>query len=226
MNSEWIRQAESFLRRKYNASRYLNTHPDAKAYRLEHSYRVANIGRQIAETEGFDVTETVLACLLHDVGYCLDFQGQRDWFDHGRNGARIVRPFLTQLGLPEARVRDICYGIAIHVDDTADFAGERTLFAMTVSDADNIDRFDVYRIYETLQNEDFRRLRLSAKMTNVEDELTRLQELRRLPFATPTAKRIWQERIDFYVLYYRKLRKQLSRSSEILRVDNDKNSGT
>ena len=55
MNSELINKTEEFLKAKFDSGLYLNAHPDAKAYRLEHSYRVANIGKQIAEEEGFDV---------------------------------------------------------------------------------------------------------------------------------------------------------------------------
>lgn len=215
MNNDWIQQTESFLLDRYDASRYFNSHPDAKAYRLEHTYRVANIGRQIARAEGFDVTEMVIACLLHDVAYGIDFEGQRDWFDHGRTGARIARPFLEDLGLPKDRIEDICYGIAIHVDDVADFDGERTLFALTISDADNIDRFDVCRLYESLQNEDFGKLSLSVKLNYVEERLFRLHDLRKLPFATRTAKQLWEANIDFYVHFYEKLCEQLLHSDRV-----------
>lgn len=67
MDRELITKTEEFLKEKFDSGLYLNAHPDAKAYRLEHTYRVANIGRQIAAEEGFDETEMVIACLLHDV---------------------------------------------------------------------------------------------------------------------------------------------------------------
>lgn len=51
MNVELIRRTEEFLKRKFEGGAYLTAHPEAKAYRLEHSYRVANIGRQIAQKE-------------------------------------------------------------------------------------------------------------------------------------------------------------------------------
>ena len=40
---------------------------------------MANIGRQIALQEGFDETELVIACLLHDVSYCEDFGEDADF---------------------------------------------------------------------------------------------------------------------------------------------------
>ena len=77
-SNDRIARAETFLKQKFDAALYLNAHPDAKAYRLEHTFRVANIGREIARKEGFDETELVLACLLHDVSYCEEF-GENGW---------------------------------------------------------------------------------------------------------------------------------------------------
>lgn len=44
-------------------------------YRLAHSYRVANIGKEIAEKEGLNVEDLMIACLLHDVS---DFDCLKD----------------------------------------------------------------------------------------------------------------------------------------------------
>ena len=44
-------------------------------YRLAHSYRVANIGKEIAEKEGLNVEDLMIACLLHDVS---DFERLKD----------------------------------------------------------------------------------------------------------------------------------------------------
>ena len=57
--SELIRRTEQFLKEKFSQSEYFKEHPQEMAYRLEHSYRVANIGKQIAEKEGMDVTAMV-----------------------------------------------------------------------------------------------------------------------------------------------------------------------
>ncbi|MBO4289951.1 MAG: HD domain-containing protein, partial [Lachnospiraceae bacterium] len=98
MNRAQIKKTEEFLKQKFDASEYLSAHPEAKAYRLEHTYRVANIGRQIAAKEGFDETEMVIACLLHDISYCEEF-GENGWMEHGRRAAQIARSFLEDLGL-------------------------------------------------------------------------------------------------------------------------------
>ncbi len=207
-NLERIRKTEAFLRGKLDSGVYLSSHPEAKAYRLEHTYRVANIGRKIARREGFDETELVIACLLHDVSYCEEF-GEDGWIEHGRRAAQIARPFLEALGLAPDRVNDICFGIAIHVDDEADFPGERTAFALSVGDADNIDRFDAYRIHETLCADGFLEMGLEDKRAYAARRLARLRELRTLPMGTKTAEALWQERISFYIAFFEKLADQL-----------------
>ena len=215
LNRGMIEKTEAFLRQKFDAAVYLNDHPDAKAYRIEHTYRVANIGREIAREEGFDETELVIACLLHDVSYCEEF-GENGWLEHGRRAARIARPFLSELGLAEDRIRDICYGIAIHVDDAADFPGERTPFALSVGDADNIDRFDVYRIHETLVNDGFLGMEFARKLQYSQNRLARLRELLEMPMGTRTAEKLWKTRLDFYISFYEKLVRQLKCSTGVL----------
>ena len=214
LKREMIEQTEAFLKRKFDSAVYLNAHPDAKAYRLEHSYRVANIARRIAQQEGFDETELVIAGLLHDVSYCEEF-GEDGWIEHGRRAARIARPFLTELGLAADRVDEICYAIAIHVDDEADFPGERTPFALSVGDADNIDRFDVYRIHETLTADGFLCMAFRQKLQYAEKRLRKLRELLDLPMGTKTAEAMWRSRLSFYSSFFEKLLEQLACSEAV-----------
>jgi len=215
MDSVKIERTMAFLREKLGENPWFREHPHEGAYRLEHSIRVANIGRKIALAEGFDVTEMVAACLLHDVSYCRHLVTNEDGREHGREAARIARPFLLRLGFPEDRVEDMCFGIAIHVDDEADFPGERTAFARSVGDADNIDRFDAYRIYEGLQFDRFSELPLPEKRERVRRVLTRLEALRAMDFATSTATALWREKLDFYRDFYLRLSAQLDHSEFI-----------
>lgn len=215
MDWEKIARTEAFLRRKLDGGRYLSENPQAKAYRLEHSFRVANLGREIARREGFDETALVIACLLHDISYCEDF-GENGWREHGRRSAAIARPFLETLELPAARIEDICYGIAIHVDDEADFPGERTPFALSVGDADNLDRIDAYRIHETLCQDGFLEKPFPEKQVLVARRLGRLRELAELPMGTRAAQALWKERLDFYLTFYEKLDAQLNSSAGIV----------
>lgn len=215
LNQELVRKTEEFLKKKFEDAVYLNEHPEAKAYRIEHSYRVANIGREIAVKEGFDETEMVIACLLHDVAYCEEF-GENGWEEHGRRSAQIARPFLKELGLPENRINDICYGIAIHVDEKADFFGENTPFALSVGNADNIDRFDAYRIHEALNRDAFLQMGYEEKTEYLGKRLSRLRELRAMTFGTQTADALWKSRLDFYIAFFQKLSDQLKQSKNVI----------
>lgn len=214
--TERVRKTEEFLRRKLAESPFFVKYPEKGDYRLEHSIRVARIAAEIARAEGMDEEAMVIAGLLHDISYCREFAGHDDWKNHGRDAARIARPFLETLGLSGQAMEDICYGIAIHVDDEADFSGERTAFALTIGDADNIDRFDAYRLYETLESMNFSKLALAEKAAHVEQTTERLKRYLDMPLATSAAKKLWRERIGFYLDFYRRLREQLKASAGYL----------
>ena len=220
MNIEMIAKTETFLKETFAASAYLQNHPTESAYRLEHSYRVANIAKQIAEAEGFDVTYAVVAGLLHDIAYCEEMVTREDRINHGRRSAAIARPFLESLELPADTVNEICYGIAIHVDDEADFQWPRTAFSETVGDADNIDRFDAYRIYETLEYMKFSEMSLEEKLEKVTSTIDRLTRYKDMKLGTATAKNLWLQRLDYYIGFYEKLSSQLASSTRILYIPN------
>ena len=216
MNREMIAKTEVFLKETFAASTYLQNNPTERDYRLEHSYRVANITKAIAEAEGFNVTNAVIAGLLHDIAYCEEMMTREDRINHGRRSAAIARPFLESLGLPADAVNEICYGIAIHVDDEADFEWERTPFCETVGDADNIDRFDAYRIYETLEHLSFSKMNLDDKREKVGSTIEKLNRFKEMKLGTATAKDLWIQRLDYYIGFYEKLKAQLDNSTAVL----------
>ena len=216
MNREMIAKTEAFFKETFEASTYLQNNPTERDYRLEHSYRVANIAKAIAEAEGFNVTYAVIAGLLHDVAYCEEMVTREDRMNHGRRSATIARPFLESLGLSADAVNEICYGIAIHVDDEADFQWERTPFCETVGDADNIDRFDAYRIYETLEYLSFSKMNLDDKREKVGSTIEKLNRFKEMKLGTATAKNLWIQRLDYYIGFYEKLKVQLDNSTAIL----------
>lgn len=200
-----VQRTLAFLKEQFEGVGYFQKNPSDKAYRLEHSIRVANIAAQIARAEGMDEEAMTVACLLHDVGYGTDFPEGYDWKNHGRDGARIARPFLETLGLTEDAVNDICYAIAIHVDDKADFEGRRCPFTETVGDADNIDRFDTYRIYEAVRNQNFGELELAGRLEWLRQRLTQLKRLAGLEFGTPTATAMWRDKVNFQIQFFERL---------------------
>lgn len=177
-----------------------------KRYRYEHSLRVAEIGRRIAKSEGLDVEILVLGCILHDVS---TFDSMENPIEHGRVSAKTSRKFLQSLDLPEERIKEICYGIAIHVDDKADFEGERTVLSESISDSDNIDRYDVYRIYENLQYIKFDEMMLHEKLSHVDKVIQKLSDYSEMQLATKTATTMWIDRVTFQIEFYKRLRNQL-----------------
>ena len=102
------------------------------------------------------------------------------------------------------------------MDDEADFNGERTPFALTVGDADNIDRFDAYRIHEGLSKENFISMSFDEKTEFVEKRLKRISELAEMPLGTKTAEELWRSRLAFCSEFYGKLAEQLRNSRSIL----------
>ena len=216
MKAEIIVKTETFLKETFAASSYLQANPTDRDYRLEHSYRVANIAKVIAEAEGFDVTNAVIAGLLHDIAYCEEMKTYEDRVNHGHRSAEIARPFLESLGLSADAVNEICCGIDIHADDTQSFEWERTPFCETVGDADNIDRFDAYRIYDTLRWIKFNEMSLTDKREKVASTIDRLTGYKEMKMGTATAKNLWIQRLDYYIGFYEKLKAQLDSSTAIL----------
>lgn len=203
-----LRRAEQFLRENIKDT-----------YRLAHSYRVANIGKTIAENEGLNVEDTIIACLLHDIAYCDEFKSEEDWKNHGRKSARIVREFLKDCDFSEQRIHDICFAIAIHVDLKADFEGEYTPFTLTVQEADNIDRLDAYRLYETLESIQFSKRSLSIQIQYVDEMIQTLNEYLTYDLSTVTAVVMWKSRIQFQLDYYNRLKNQFNISEKISAQD-------
>lgn len=169
-------------------------------YRWEHTLRVTHYGEQIARVEGADVEVVVAGCLLHDVAH---FDPLEEYKDHGRKGARLSRPLLAELGYSDEQVEAICYAIAVHVDDVADFEHPHTLEADIVSDADNIDRFGVFRILQWCvpEMDDFGALaeNLSKRVTHLEGYLAQN------PLATPTGQELFAQQLERQIAFFKAL---------------------
>ena len=185
----------------------------ADRYRYEHSIRVAHVGAKIARAEGLDEEKLIIACLLHDIAYSAAQSEDYDWYEHGRDGARLARPFLQSLGMDASDIEEICYGIAIHVDDKADFEGPESILARSVADADNIDRFDMLRLYLSLYNAEIHNLSLDEKLDWLINSIARLQQFKRFPFATVSGKKMWLENIEYQLSFQSRLLAQLESST-------------
>ena len=208
-----IRKTEAFLREQFENCAFFRQYPVEGEYRLQHSYRVAYAAGEIARREGLDEEGLIIGGLLHDVGYSLPFVAEEEgWQEHGRLSARLARPFLEQLDLGKERVQEICYGIAIHVDGKADFPGEKTPFACSIGDADDVDRFDAYRIYETMVYADFHNLKIEEKRKWLYEKLDWIRRRLEEKSGTETAGRMIAERLLYQRQYYEKVLGQMEHS--------------
>lgn len=210
-----IQKTELFLKEQFANCVFFREHPADGAYRLQHSYRVAYAAREIARREGLDEEGLVIGGLLHDVGYSLPFEREDAWNEHGRMSARLARPFLEQLGLGAERVQEICYGIAIHVDGRADFPGEETAFALSIGDADDVDRYDAYRIYDAMEYAGFRNLKIEDKRMWLREKLDWVNWRLGEKSGTETARQMIAERLLYQRQYYEKVLEQMERSESI-----------
>lgn len=203
-----------FLEQTFSQSAYFKNHKDDMKYRFEHSLRVAQIGKEIALAEGFNVEAMVIGCLLHDIAYADEFKSKEDWLNHGRRSAEMAKPFLNELELHPKDIDRILYGIAIHVDDQAGYEGTRTAFAESIGEADNIDRFDIIRLNQAIKALHIEHLPIDQQEKELSKKINHLKQLKDIKHATKTSNDMWQGRLDYQINYYTQYRQQLKQTSE------------
>lgn len=201
-------QALDFLRERFLSSDAMDA--AARSYRFRHTLRVAELGRRIARAEGLSEDALVVGCLLHDLAYSEVMPDEAAWRGHGRRSAALARPFVEALALPDADREALLFGIAIHVDDVSGFPGERSPLACSIGDCDNLDRFDVYRVYEQLERVGFSTLDADAQRAFVAKAQAHLRHCENAPVSTATARALWQDRLAFQNEFYRRLSAQLA----------------
>lgn len=183
------REYDNSLRKKPSLSQSLR-------YRWEHTLRVVQRGIDLAKKENADLEEVMVACVLHDISKLSDLE---HGLEHGRLGAKKVRPILKEIGYSKKQVDNICYAIAWHVDGKAGFIYPHTLEADIVSDADKIDRFSTYRT--------MLKLRSNAKsyrnyLRMVRSQLNILRQYKRdLPTRTASGAKIFSKQLDLQIAF-------------------------
>ena len=189
-------EAVKFL---YETLRGKNVQEIEKRYRFEHSLRVANIAKEIAEAENQDVLVVTMAAILHDVGkFDTDIKEE-----HGRVSANLALPFLKTLGVSKKQVGDIMYCIAAHVDGEAGYDYDHIAEAKTVMDADAIERFGIYRIYQSLiwgEIEQIEEAEITPKCNS-----GRLKNFKTI-LSTNAANVISKKNLDIQINYYKHLK--------------------
>jgi uncharacterized protein len=179
-------------------------YPDERhdpVYRWEHTQRVANYGRLIAEAEGAQAEVVTAACLLHDVAH---FECEDDYKGHGRVGAKIARSYLKPLDYTPEQIDNICYSIAVHVDGKSDFDHPETLESRCVTDADNIDRFGAYRILQWCVPEMYQFPILIEKLTRRIETLKDYRS-RAMILETITGDRLFKQQLDRQIDFFEAL---------------------
>jgi uncharacterized protein len=204
-----IKKAEEYLQLLFDKSDYYKNNLKEKEYRLNHTFRVANIGKEIAVKENLNVEAVVIGCLLHDISYIESFQNKEDWINHGRRSAVLAREFVGKLHIEDYLKEEILFGIAIHVDDEAGFDGNKTILAETIGEADNIDRFDMYRLYQSLLDSNLISMTLDEQKQFIENKIVYLSKLKELQFKTITSNNLWNEKLDFQIEFFKRLLRQL-----------------
>ena len=112
------------------------------------------------------------------------------------------------------RVRDVCCLALEKAMACKDSRPDNLRFI--IGDADNLDRFDAYRIYETLEYLSFSKMNLADKREKVVSTIDRLTKYKEMKLGTATAKNLWIQRLDYYIGFYEKLKAQLDNSTAIL----------
>lgn len=163
-------------------------------YRWQHTLRVAQFGKLLAEAEGADVELVVAACLLHDVASFDQMDNDRD---HGRIGAEIAQPLLIELGYTPAQDESILYAVAAHVD----VENPETLEARVVTDADNLDRFWAYRILQWCLPDIGDYDKLATKLRARTEKLELLKT--NYSLCTPSGQKLFIERLNFQIGFYK-----------------------
>ncbi len=185
----------------------IDTEEDKFVYRYEHTLRTAAIGQKIAREEGLNEEALVLACLLHDIGY-VECVTHEDYDTHGKISSRMAREYLESIHYDPEWIDTITYGILAHTEEQPE--RKLTVFEISIADADNIDRFDAYRLYEFLRFSDLEKKTSSQMLELAQKRHHRLVELRDYPNGSKTADLMWKDKIDFQLGYYERLINQMS----------------
>lgn len=205
-----MKQDFTALAREYVRSLFLDeAHQGKYLKRWEHTLRVAGIGRQIARAEGFDEEGMVLACLLHDIGY-LGCQSPQDYEHHGAISARMARRYLESVGYDADLTDQICLGILIHTEDEKDYPQPVGPFELSVADADNIDRFDAWRMAAILEQDKFSEQTSQQIIAAAERRIGLYTGYKSLRVGTPTARTLWDQCLDMQINYYQRLKAQMA----------------
>ena len=187
------KERDKALRKKPALSPSLN-------YRWGHTLRVVQRGMDLAKHEKADLEVVTVACLLHDIA---KLSNKEHGVEHGRVGAKMVRPVLQKIGYSKKQIDNICYAIAWHVDWQAGYKFSHTLEADVVSDADKLDRFSVYRTNIKLRS----RIKSQKSYTRMlARQMHNLKQMRKKPpLLTKSGTKLFLKQLDMQIAFLERL---------------------
>lgn len=168
--TEKIEKTLEFLNKSFDVSDYWKRKPTSRQYRYDHTIRVAKNAALIAEAENLDREKLVIASLLHDVSYGIDFDIKQSFTYkepcpeleglsqdkliayHGYISALHSKSFLETLGYSDSELDDLLGAIHHTLSpEGAKYTAKDTVFCRTVGDADEIDHVSAFRFYDDLR---------------------------------------------------------------------------
>lgn len=193
-------------------------HPEikdyAKTYRFEHSLRVMQNAKMLAEVEiekgsNVNLLTCMISSILHDIGKFKCFIIDEE---HGILGSKMARPFLEGLGLEKKQIDDICYCISAHSGNFKVYEYEDILEAHIVQEADDIDRYGMYRVYCQISDYEAEESSFEGKANRAKRYIEKLnRELEKVIAVTDLGKKIITEEIKLQILaltgYYEQMAK-------------------
>ena len=89
---------------------------------------------------------------------------------------------------------------------------QSSIFAESISDADNLDRYDAYRIYDSLQYDKFSDKLNSDKIKYCQDQILRIRKNKSASLATTTATNEFHKELNFSEEFYERMLEQMQRT--------------
>lgn len=218
--TERIKHALDFLNETYEISEFWKINPVAKAYRFDHTIRVAKYAKIVAESENLDSEALQIAAILHDISYGLDFDISKSKYykepcpeldglshedlvmHHGYISALHSWPFVESLGFDEETKNQILYAIGTHIQypKNSKLIGQETLFTKSLCNCDEIDHVSAFRLYEDIEKFKFTDRTQEERQQfcwNVKGHTQHQMEHLYQDMRTETAKKIFKENCDF-----------------------------
>jgi len=152
---------------------------------ISHAKTTAKFAKILAESEGANVRNCIIAAWLHDIARKKEWVTETREENHGTWAAKAAKPFLESIGMDKKDIEEICTAISEHC-----LPGRQTTLASKILwDADKLNHFDKGREKEYLEY--LTKTLGSPEKARQEEEKIRASYIEH--FQTETAKKIASE---------------------------------